>query len=157
MKDPRTKLLIIGIGNCSRQDDGLGWAFLDAVTKMKIDGAKVLYRYQLNIEDAELISNADMVIFIDAYNGYLEEGFSFESCNPHDSFEFTTHALNPGVVLSLCHTLYQSKPEAYILKIMGVAWTLKDGLTQDGKKNLLLAISHFENSPIISKLTSIEV
>ncbi len=31
MKNYDNKNIIIGIGNCGREDDGLGWAFLDEI------------------------------------------------------------------------------------------------------------------------------
>jgi hydrogenase maturation protease len=137
-------MLIIGIGNCSRRDDGLGWAFLDEIKKKIPAGAELIYKYQLNIEDAEMISSADSVIFIDAYSGELENGFSFEECLPVDSFEFTTHALSPGVIVSLCENLYDSEPVTYVLKIQGIEWELKDGLSAVAEKNLEKALAFFE-------------
>lgn len=137
-------MLLIGIGNCSRRDDGLGWAFLDEIKKKLTTGAELVYKYQLNIEDAELISETDTVIFIDAFSGELENGFSFEKCMPVDSFEFTTHALSPGVIVSLCKNLYDSEPDAYVLKIQGTEWELKDGLSPLAKNNLRKAFVIFK-------------
>jgi len=137
---------LIGIGNCSRRDDGLGWAFLDKIKKKMPSGPELIYKYQLNIEDAEMISSADTVVFIDAYSGALENGFSFEECLPVDSFEFTTHALSPGVIVSLCKNLYNSEPDAYVLKIQGSEWELKDGLSADAEKNLEKALAFFEET-----------
>ena len=56
------KIIIIGVGNSGRQDDGLGWAFLDEI-KRKFPGIKIEYKYQLQIEDADLISSYDTVFF----------------------------------------------------------------------------------------------
>ena len=136
-------MLLIGIGNCSRRDDGLGWAFLDNIKKKLPPGVELIYKYQLNIEDAEMITEADNVIFIDAYSGELENGISFEKCLPVDSFEFTTHALSPGVIVSLCKNLYDSEPDAYVLKIQGREWELKDGLSNLAEKNLQKALGFF--------------
>ena len=46
------KTLIIGIGNNTRQDDGLGWCFLDKLTEEGFNEDNLLYKYQLMIEDA---------------------------------------------------------------------------------------------------------
>jgi len=138
-------MLLIGIGNSSRRDDGLGWAFLDKIKMQKAPDVELIYKYQLNIEDAEVISETDSVIFIDAFSGELENGFSFENCNPVDSFEFTTHALSPGVIVSLCKNLYDIKPEAYILKIQGFEWELKKGLSKLADRNLQKALDFYVN------------
>lgn len=139
-------MLLIGIGNSSRRDDGLGWAFLDRIKKILPPGVELIYKYQLNIEDAEVISKTDSVIFIDAFSGELENGFSYENCMPIDSFEFTTHALSPGVIVSLCKNLYDIEPDAYVLKIQGSEWELKDGLSPLAKKNLEKSMAFFEKT-----------
>ena len=59
------KTIVIGIGNNGRQDDGLGWMFLDFLDEQNAN-IDLEYRYQLQIEDADLISNYDTVIFVDA-------------------------------------------------------------------------------------------
>ena len=146
MKNLKTvKMLLIGIGNCSRRDDGLGWAFLDDIKKRKVPGVELIYKYQLNIEDAEMITEANTIIFIDAFSGELANGFSFEKCMPIDSFEFTTHALSPGVIVSFCNNLSDIEPDAYILKIQGNEWELKDGLSPFGDTNLQKALDFFLN------------
>lgn len=136
-------MLLIGIGNSSRRDDGLGWAFLDEIKKMNLQDVELVYKYQLNIEDAEMITEADKIIFVDAFSGDLENGFSFEKCMPVDSFEFTTHALSPGVIVSLCQNLYDRRPNAFVLKIKGHEWELKKGLSKPANKNLQNALDYF--------------
>jgi hydrogenase maturation protease len=145
------KMLLIGIGNCSRRDDGLGWAFLDEIKKKMPAGAELIYKYQLNIEDAELISETETVVFIDAFSGELDNGFAFEKCLPVDSFEFTTHALSPGVIVSLCKNLYNSEPDVFVLKIQGTEWELKDGLSPLAEKNLEKALKFFATEVVFKK------
>ena len=66
MSNEETKnILIIGIGNSGRSDDGLGWLMLDTIEN-KFSNVDVLYRYQLQIEDAEILSHYPTVIFVDA-------------------------------------------------------------------------------------------
>ncbi|MEN8251833.1 MAG: hydrogenase maturation protease [Bacteroidota bacterium] len=147
MSDIKNKALLIGIGNCGRRDDGLGWAFLDEISKCLGDKYDYDYKYQLNIEDAELISEVDTVVFIDAFSGELENGFAIEECEPVDSFEFTTHALSPGVVVSLCKSLYNAEPNAYVIKINGEGWELCEGLTKNAQDNLKKALDCFFENP----------
>ncbi len=143
MKNSRTSILLIGIGNIGRKDDGLGWLFLDSFKKHNVPNLEFKYNYQLNIEDAEAISEYNTVIFVDAYNEELENGFSLEPCIPKDSFEFTTHALNPGVVVSLCGNIYGKYPQSYVLKIQGKEWGLQEGISMEANRNLHRAIDYF--------------
>ena len=159
MKNSKDKILLIGIGNSGRGDDGLGWAFLDAVQQEKNLEAELIYKYQLNIEDAELISNADKVLFIDADNRKWENGYNMEKCKPKDSFEFTTHALSPGVIIALSQNLYDHVPEAYVLSIEGEEWELREGLGSNAKQNLKKALEFFKNSTFLKEkgLSSIDI
>ena len=142
MKSTRTNL-IIGVGNESRGDDGLGWAFLKALEKGKYPNWQFVVRYQLNVEDADLIKEADTVVFVDSYNGKLDKGFLLEECHARVDFEYTTHALNPCAVLALCNNLYAQKPMTFVMKIQGYEWGLGKGLSKRAKENLDKALVYF--------------
>lgn len=131
---------IFGIGNSARQDDGLGWAFLDEFQKKEKFQGKIHYCYQLNIEDAEIVADADKVIFVDAYAGDLSAGCKIEECTPDGEISYTTHALSPEAILALSEEVYGKKPKAYVLKIKGFNWELSEGLSNPAKKNLKEAL-----------------
>lgn len=137
--------LLVGIGNSGRGDDGLGWAFVETIEKKdKFLGDTVL-RYQLQVEDAELISRYEEVIFVDAFEGESKDGFLYKECLPTKDFSFTTHRLPPETVLYLCQELYQKKPKAHLLLIDGIKWKLEIGLSEVAKQNLDSALTFFEN------------
>lgn len=131
----------MAIGNSGRQDDGLGWAFAEALEKKYPEWQSAIhYRYQLQVEDAELISHATQVVFIDAFKGQLPSGFLLEPCHPAADFSFSTHALLPQAILAICRLLYDKKPEAWVLKLEGKEWELQTGLTEAAKNNLEAAL-----------------
>lgn len=130
------KHLVIGIGNDSRQDDGLGWALLNMIEKEFPGQLELVYRYQLNIEDADLIKDVECVLFVDACRYEVENGSVIETCSANGDITFTTHALSPSAVLALCNQVYEKDPEAFVLKLQGYEWELKTGLTEKGKVNL---------------------
>lgn len=139
-----SETLLIGIGNNGRSDDGLGWAFLDRIQQEAAFDGRVEYRYQLQIEDAALISEAEHVIFIDSYRGELPDGFQLKRCKPAKDFAFTTHALSPEAVLSLCRDLYGRDPRADALMIQGTCWDLRIGMSPEAEKRLETALQFFE-------------
>ncbi|NPA43913.1 MAG: hydrogenase maturation protease [Chlorobi bacterium] len=142
MKNLNTKnTMIFGIGNSARQDDGLAWAFLDELSKQNKFKGKLHYRYQLNIEDAETVSNAEQVIFVDAFAGKQTESCVFEECKLNGEITYTTHALEPEAIMALCKNVYNVNPKAYVLKIKGKAWELGEELSSEAKKNLNEAIN----------------
>jgi len=137
-KIPRT--LLIGIGNNGRSDDALGWLLADRMSG--IDGMDIEYRYQLQIEDADLIAGYDTVIFADSTKEMLPEGYSFSQCLPDQVFTFSTHRLDPASVVWLCQDLFERTPEVYVLAMQGTAWELKQEIHPDALVNLEKAIAH---------------
>lgn len=140
------KTIIIGIGNSGRQDDGLGWLFLDFLREKKFVHLDLEYRYQLQIEDAELISNYQTVIFVDAVKNELKEGFYLKGCKPSSKYGFSTHELAPETILYLTENLYNHRPKAFIFGILGDQWNLETGLSEIAKLNFIKAKEYFEKS-----------
>lgn len=137
--------LIIGIGNNTRQDDGLGWCFLDLLEKIGFNEDNLLYKYQLMVEDAELISNYKTVFFVDANKTGLTNGFSIERIYPSENVSFSTHNVPPNQILNLCETIYNKNPKTYVVKIQGYEWDFKIGLTEKALENLEKSIKFFNN------------
>lgn len=138
--------LLLGIGNCGRSDDGLGWAFLDRVQNETGFNSPVEYRYQLQVEDAAQIARMQRVIFIDSYKGDLPAGFRWKTCTASENFEFTTHVLPPRGVMHYCKTLFGSTPRADILMIQGREWDLRNALSDDAAGNLDNALEFFRQN-----------
>lgn len=141
----QSESLLIGIGNSGRSDDGLGWAFLDRIQRQPAFDGRVEYRYQLQVEDAALISDVKHVVFIDSYNGELPNGFQLTRCDPIKEFEFTSHVLPPGAVLSLCQDIYGVAPRADVLMIQGTSWDLNIGMSTAAEGRLVEALQFFES------------
>lgn len=138
------KTLLIGIGNYGRSDDAMGWKFIDEFSDLS-DLFDFEYRYQLQIEDAELVSHYEQVIFADASRERMENGFSFYPCVAKSTSAFTTHQLNPETVLWLSRELFNATPQAWVMAIAGTSWDLHHGLSEDASENFNQAISFFRN------------
>lgn len=145
------KTIILCIGNNGRQDDGLGWMFLDFLEEQN-SNIDIEYRYQLQIEDADLISNYKTVIFVDATKEDTEDGFYLKPCHPSEAYSFSTHALNPETILYLSQKLYHHSPDASIFAIQGYDWELKIGLSDQGMRNLNKAKKYFKDNVLINYL-----
>ena len=137
------KILIIGIGNCGRADDGLGWAFVDQIKDSLPENFDYEYRYQLQVEDAEMISHYSEVYFIDADKTHWDQGYNFQVCQPKATHNFSTHELAPEAVLHLTQMVYTKQPKAYILGITGLNFPLQTGLSIKAKDNLSRALEFF--------------
>ena len=141
----KEKVLLVGIGNYGRADDGLGWAFLDRIEPELPKNYEIEYRYQLQIEDAELVTHYDRIIFIDAHVDVFDVGFVWEECLPKATDSFTSHELDPRSVLYLTESVYGKRPKSYTLGISGTNFWLEIGLSETAEKNLTKALQFLKN------------
>ncbi|MBT8301925.1 MAG: hydrogenase maturation protease [Maribacter sp.] len=148
MKEYDNKILILGIGNCGRADDALGWTFIDEIKENLPANYDYEYKYQLQVEDAELISHYDVVYFVDAHKDQFDKGFTWGDGHPIATHSFTTHELDPGTVLYLSKSIYDKLPKSYILGISGLRFELKIGLSDKAKENLSQALEFFNDKTL---------
>jgi hydrogenase maturation protease len=138
------KILIYGYGNPGREDDGLGIELAKRIEAWSVDkgmtGIDFDSNYQLNIEDAEIISEKDLVIFADASTEDIED-YLLTEVTGESEVSFTTHAASPGYILKLCQDLFNKNPKVYLLHIKGYRWEFKEGLSEQAENNLQKALS----------------
>ena len=129
--------LIYGIGNVGRQDDGLGWAFVDGLEAEGLcSNAEMHKNYQLLLEDAELISNKERVLFIDATKEASVASFTLGRAVAKMDFSFTSHAVSIPAIMATCQRCFQRLPEVHVLAIRGFEFELAMGLTPAAQRNL---------------------
>ncbi len=129
--------LIYGIGNVGRQDDGLGWAFIDWLEEESIcPKAELMRHYQLHLEDADLISYKQQVLFVDATKAPDVESFQLEKVEAKMDFSFSSHAISIPSIMATCRQCFEKVPEVQLLTIKGYEWELQLGLTSMAKLNL---------------------
>ncbi|HUU26608.1 MAG TPA: hydrogenase maturation protease [archaeon] len=129
------KTLIIGIGNPGRTDDGLGPALAEKVESWDNPGIRVSIDYQLNIEYALEVSEADVVLFIDA-SLEAPPPFSFYRIYPVGKIACTTHAMEPETVLATCQEVFGKLPPAFVLGLRGENFDLGEELSPSAKLHL---------------------
>ena len=142
------KILIYGYGNPGRQDDGLGvllveqintWIELEGYTFIETDS-----NYQLNIEDASVINEKDLVIFADASKEDLEY-YSFTEILPDAKVDFTMHHVSPSFVLHLSQEIYGKIPDTFLIHVKGYEWEFMKEPTKKALDNLNRAIVFLKN------------
>ncbi len=135
--------LIYGIGNVGRQDDGLGWAFVDWLEAEGLCKNAQLHRsYQLLLEDAELISTKERVLFVDATRDATVGSFTLERAVPRMDFSFTSHAVSIPAIMATCQQCFARLPVVHVLAIRGFAFELEMGLTAAARLNLGAATAY---------------
>lgn len=146
--------MLIAIGNSGRSDDGLGWAFLDGLADLLPENWQCEYRYQLQVDDAELISRYATVYFVDADTRDHPGGFHFDSLQAKPLASLTSHQLEPSAVLYLCNEIYGKIPGAFVMGISGANFDLSIGLGARAIANLQAATGFFKER-ILSRYTAV--
>lgn len=114
-------VLVIGYGNPLRGDDGLGWhaaaCLLECTWAREIDVRAV---HQLTLELAEPISQADLVIFIDAREGKTSGLIACTSVSSEpSSSEAFSHHVSASSLLDCAKLLYGKSPDAVVFSVTG--------------------------------------
>ncbi len=137
-------ILVIGYGNPGRLDDGLGPAFAERIQALELPGVAVESNYQLNIEDAELISKYDGVVFADA-SVNAGEPFEFQPLEKKDpTVGFSSHSIAAGALLGLAEELFDATPQAFTMAIRGYDFNeFGEWLSGQAQANLDAAVGFF--------------
>lgn len=141
MTKGQVKVLLIGYGNPGRLDDGLGPRLAELVAAQRPPPhVRVESNYQLNIEDAALIAEHDVVIFADAHVS-CPDPFIFEPIQPAAHISFSTHSIDPASLLALAQETFGAKAVAYALGIRGHEFNeYAERLSDQAQRNLRAAV-----------------
>lgn len=127
------KLLIIGYGNPDREDDGVAWHILRALTEKlglnspgsyedefpESESIDFAFHLQLTPEMAEDISIYEYVCFVDAHTGNIPEPVRLIEVESQFQNSPFTHHLTPQSLMSMCETLYGRMPDAALVSVLG--------------------------------------
>ena len=113
------KTLVIGYGNRSRNDDGVGWFVVEWLEEMGLPGVELLTAHQLEVDFAETASQFDAVIFVDAAIPETPHLITRRVVRPSFQSHAVAHFLTPADVLGLSQTLYGRTPHGVLFSIRG--------------------------------------
>lgn len=138
-------ILILAFGNPGRQDDGLGPRCAELLAAQNFPGVQIEINYQLTVEDALSISLANKVVFIDAAIS-LEGDYQFIPVDSCPDETLGSHLISPQGLLYLAESLFDSRPEAYLLAIKGVEFgEFNEELSVAAEKNLNQAFQFLQS------------
>ncbi len=127
-----TEILIIGVGNTLRGDDGIGMVLVEHLAEQPVErGVRVLPVRQLTPELALDVSQARAVVFVDAAVD-VGPGEVVESIVTADAqASLTGHHLGPDSLLALAQALYGRCPWARLVRIGITQTALGRGLSPE--------------------------
>lgn len=136
--------LLLAVGNPGRGDDGLGHALAlqleAAIARGELTNLDVEHRYQLNVEDAELLSRYAEVWVADAAVD-AAAAVELREVEPAPGLPFTTHGLGLPELLALAASLYGEPPPVRLLAMRADAFEIGEGLSVQAAQSLEAALA----------------
>ena len=134
-------VLLLGYGNPSRGDDGLGPELLTLIEEEREQGRApdifdALTDYQLQIEHALDIQQRQLVVFIDASLSATAP-FDYSRLEPCRDNSYTSHAMSPSALLAVYEQVCDDPlPDAYLLGIPAYQFDLGTSITDEAREHL---------------------
>jgi hydrogenase maturation protease len=113
------KTLVIGYGNESRRDDGVGRYVVEQLAMHDLPDVELQTAHQLDVELAETLTHFDRIFFVDAAIPEAPVPIQRSVVTPAFQSHAVAHYLTPPDVLSLSETLYGHVPQATLFSIRG--------------------------------------
>jgi hydrogenase maturation protease len=136
-KEKQDRVLVVGVGNSLRTDDGVGLYLCGLFRERFGELADVLEVYGPDILLSETVSAARRLLVIDA----VAEGPPFRIVpllpqeTPWQPGPFTSHLFSWPAILSASRALYGKSPEAELLAVRGYDFGIGFSLTPECKNN----------------------
>jgi hydrogenase maturation protease len=144
----KRNVLIVGIGNFDRQDDGVAWHILQGI-KEKLgrttsaspyestdepegdQDPRTLFSLQLFPEMLDTIAEFDHVCFVDAHTGAIEEELNFREVEPVQQANPLTHHMTPETLLSLTQIAHNKTPQSILVSVRGYSFQYQQQLSPE--------------------------
>jgi hydrogenase maturation protease len=125
------KTLVIGYGNDSRNDDGVGWFVIAELGRLGLPGITLQSAQQLDVDFAEIVRDYDRVIFVDAAVPESPAPWTCAEVTPGFQPHAVAHFLTPADVLGLSQSLYGRAPRGIAFAIRGRDFNFGSTLSPD--------------------------
>jgi hydrogenase maturation protease len=141
-----TKILIIGIGNPLRGDDGLGWHAVNRlVQRFSLPDIEMFAVQQLTMDLVEAIRQVDLVLFIDSKLDQTPGIFTAQNIEPDSCLQSSpSHFFDPGTLLAAVQALYCKHPQAMLLTISANQFEFSESLSKPVQAALPELVSYVE-------------
>jgi hydrogenase maturation protease len=134
-------VVLLGYGNPSRGDDGIGPELLTRVERLwgtdrDRPGLTLIQDFQLQVEDALDLQGADLALFLDA-SVAVPAPYRFTRVTAGAAPACASHQLAPAELLQVYRRLRLGPPPAsYLLAVRGDRFDLGSGLAASTRANL---------------------
>jgi hydrogenase maturation protease len=131
--------LVIGYGNPLRRDDGAGPEVARRIEALGLPGVEVIEAHQLLPEYAEPLSRAERAVFIDATVEETATSVEVRPIHPRADASLAAHASDPEALLAVALLIFDHAPDAWLVTIPGIDFSLGESLTPETQSACILA------------------
>ncbi|MCP4694796.1 MAG: hydrogenase maturation protease, partial [Desulfobacterales bacterium] len=137
--EPREDILVIGVGNTLREDDGVGVHLVRKLKEKFSDRLNCIEVYEPDILLAEQMTEYAEALIIDAM--VVEDGAPFNLVSLHPSKSmlpaagFVTHSFDWGAVLKMAEELFGKSLRATLLGVSARSYGISETISPFCLKN----------------------
>jgi hydrogenase maturation protease len=132
------RVLVIGVGNPLRGDDGLGGEVIQRLAPtLPGEAVQWVACHQLAPELAEAVSQAERVAFIDVRRGSPPGELACQPLEPRSGpLAAFSHHLDPPALLAWARALFGTCPPAVLFSVVGDSFGYGEGLSAPVRNTL---------------------
>lgn len=141
------EILIIGYGNTLRSDDGVGQRVAELVGEWELQNVRSLSVHQLTPELAEAISQAELVIFVDAYPATPQQGLQVHYLSSSGGGRVENnlgHTGDPRSLLTLSQFVYNHAPPAWWILVPAVNFEFGEQFSTETAQGIQDALAQIQ-------------
>jgi hydrogenase maturation protease len=136
----KNNVLIIGIGNTLRGDDGIGAYICARIEALHVNGVKTIVKQQLHTEMVEDFLTFDHIIIADA--SINSEAIQFGPVNTINTAPVaSSHHVNASLLAALSKQLYNKELSLMICSVRGENFNIQEHLSAMAIANADLAVN----------------
>lgn len=133
-------VLVIGLGNPLREDDGVGAETVQIIDKKILPALRervtLRIEHQIDIVQAALIKDYDHVFFVDALAGGGKQPVQIKKMAPvYETPTFTSHIGSIPALLAITARVYGQVPDCYLVAVQGSNFAFGQKLSTKSKNN----------------------
>lgn len=137
---PQKGILLIGVGNTIKADDGIGAYICGRIASLDLTGVRTLTVHQLDAAIIEEVVAADIIIIADA----CVEGtnVTFQKVNTGGpAGPSSPHYVSASLLMQMIKLVHNTERPLYVCSVAGYDFSTREGLSARAKKNADKAVS----------------
>ncbi|HEY7314695.1 MAG TPA: hydrogenase maturation protease [Gemmataceae bacterium] len=137
-------ILVVGYGTELRGDDGIGPRVAEDIAAANYPGVRVRSVCQLVPELAAELSEARMVLFVDALADPSRTAVELTHVGAEEITDWNTHIADPRTLLALTRAVYRRTPDAWWLTVPGRDFDFGEGLSALAEEGVRVAVARIK-------------